>query len=205
MPTNRTTAAVLLVAASIPALAAVPFKPAPDCANVATDALYSLQIAADPHVLAFLAAPAAAVDKDGSIADGTTAATDTTYARELLAAYAMTLSNIRYHRGGRRPKTGFDCSGFVQYVFAHALDIELPGNSASQFRVGRKVPREQLRTGDLVFFHTHGRHVSHVGIYLGHGHFIHSPSTGKHVRIDDLGKHYWAKRFMGARRPTALT
>jgi cell wall-associated NlpC family hydrolase len=203
MPINRTTAAVLLAAAAIPALAAVPLKPEPSCVEAASAALYSLQIAADPDdAVAAIGAPAAARDDPAA---GTTSAADVAYARELLAAYAMALSNIRYHRGGRAPKTGFDCSGFVQYVFAHALGVDLPGNSASQYRFGTKVPRAELRTGDLVFFHTHGKRVSHVGIYLDHGHFIHSPSPGKRVRIDDLHKHYWATRFMGARRPDTFT
>jgi cell wall-associated NlpC family hydrolase len=124
--------------------------------------------------------------------------------RELLATFAMTLRDIRYRSGGRVPKTGFDCSGFVQYVFARTLGVDLPDTSASQFRDGIRVARTELQTGDLVFFHTHGKHVSHVGIYLDHGRFIHSPSTGKHVRIDDLDDQYWAQRYAGAKRPSAL-
>ena len=103
------------------------------------------------------------------------------------------------------PSGGFDCSGFVQYVYAHSLGIDLPDNSAGQFRDGALVPRGELRTGDLVFFHIRGKRVSHVGIYLENGRFIHSPSSGKRVRIDDLHDGYWAQRYAGAKRPNVLT
>ena len=125
--------------------------------------------------------------------------------RQVLAAFAMNLRDIRYRRGGRAPSTGFDCSGFVHYVFAHALNIELPDDSASQFQAGIKIARGEMQTGDLVFFHTHGKRVSHVGIYLGEGRFIHSPTTGQRVRIDQLDNTYWARRFVGAKRPDVLT
>ena len=125
--------------------------------------------------------------------------------RHLLADFALNLRDIRYRRGGRVPSTGFDCSGFVHYVFAHALGIELPDNSVSQFESGVKVAREQLQTGDLVFFHTRGKHVSHVGIYLGEGRFIHSPSTGERVRVNRLDETYWSHRYAGAKRPESLS
>ena len=67
-----------------------------------------------------------------------------------------------------------------------------------------QVDRDALQTGDLVFFRTHGKRVSHVGIYLDNGLFIHSPSRGKRVRIDHLDESYWAKRFVGRQRPDAL-
>jgi cell wall-associated NlpC family hydrolase len=125
--------------------------------------------------------------------------------RQVLAAFAMNLRDIRYRRGGRVPATGFDCSGFVHYVFAHALNIDLPDNSISQFQSGVGIARSELRTGDLVFFHMHGKRVSHVGIYLGDGRFIHSPTTGERVKVDQLDKSYWLRRFAGAKRPDALT
>ena len=125
--------------------------------------------------------------------------------RRTLADFALKLRNIAYVRGGRELTTGFDCSGFVQYVFQQSLATELPGNSITQFEAGSKVDRDALKMGDLVFFRTHGRRVSHVGIYLDNGLFIHAPSRGKRVRIDHLDGAYWAKRFAGARRPDALT
>ncbi|MDO1530191.1 C40 family peptidase [Fulvimonas sp. R45] len=128
--------------------------------------------------------------------------------RKTLIDLAMRLRNSRYVRGGHSPTTGFDCSGFVRYVFAHALGLELPTNSAAQFRVGHKVKRDEMKPGDLVFFRTAGRHgrgrVSHVGIYLSDGRFIHSPRHGETVRVDSLQEAYWAKRFAGAKRPDAM-
>ena len=124
--------------------------------------------------------------------------------RRLLADFALKLRNIAYVRGGRELSTGFDCSGFVRYVYQQALGSELPGNSRSQFAEGDRVSKDDLRMGDLVFFKTHGKRVSHVGIYLDNGLFIHAPSRGKRVRIDHLDESYWAKRFAGAKRPDAL-
>ncbi|MFC5740430.1 C40 family peptidase [Dyella tabacisoli] len=125
-----------------------------------------------------------------------------------LIGLAMKLRDIRYVRGGRDPSTGFDCSGFVRYVFAHAIGLELPTNSASQFLAGLKVNRAEMQPGDLVFFRTAGRRgkgrISHVGIYIDHGQFIHSPSRGKAVRVDNLDESYWAKRFAGAKRPEGM-
>jgi cell wall-associated NlpC family hydrolase len=124
--------------------------------------------------------------------------------RRALADFAMKLRNIAYRRGGREISTGFDCSGFVRYVFRHSLGLDLPSDSASQFHAGSHVDREALKMGDLVFFRTQGKRVSHVGIYLDNGLFIHSPSNGKRVRIDHLAEGYWSKRFVGAKRPDAL-
>jgi cell wall-associated NlpC family hydrolase len=124
--------------------------------------------------------------------------------RRVLADFAMKLRNIAYRHGGSELSTGFDCSGFVRYVFQKSLGLDLPTNSTGQFEAGSEVNRDGLKMGDLVFFRTQGRRVSHVGIYLDNGLFIHSPSRGKRVRLDHLDGSYWAKRFAGARRPDAL-
>ncbi|HEY8682928.1 MAG TPA: C40 family peptidase [Rhodanobacter sp.] len=125
--------------------------------------------------------------------------------RKALIAMAMKLRDIRYVRGGHDPSTGFDCSGFVRYVFAHAVGMQLPTNSAAQFLAGLKVKRDDMKPGDLVFFHTHGkRRISHVGIYIADGRFIHSPTTGKSVQISSLDETYWAKHFAGAKRPEGI-
>ena len=122
-----------------------------------------------------------------------------------LIALAMQLRNIRYRSGGRNPDSGFDCSGFVSYVFLHSLGLRLPATSAAQFVSGIKVARDEMRSGDLVFFRTSGKkRISHVGIYLDDGRFIHAPSSGKVVRIDRLDEKYWAKRFAGAKRPEGI-
>lgn len=124
--------------------------------------------------------------------------------RMILTSLADTLRNIRYRRGGNSPDTGFDCSGFVRYVFRHAIGAELPTTSAAQFATGDSVKRDQLQRGDLVFFRTAGKRISHVGIYLEDGQFIHAPSSGKTVRVDRLDQSYWKQRFAGAKRPQAL-
>ena len=113
------------------------------------------------------------------------------------AAYAHQFVGLRYRYGGTSPRTGFDCSGLVMYVYGK-LGIALPHNAAAQFRHGLSVPRSALRPGDLVFFSGLG----HVGIYLGRGRFIHSPRTGESVRIDNLSGG-WARAFDGARRVVA--
>ncbi len=137
--------------------------------------------------------------------DAQAAAQNITDLRKALLAAAMGLRDIRYVRGGRNPATGFDCSGFVRYVFSHAIGVQLPNTSASQFLAGIKVKRDDIKPGDLVFFRTHGRHrISHVGIYISGGRFIHSPSAGKSVEISSLDDGYWAKRFAGAKRPEAM-
>ncbi|MBS0583716.1 MAG: C40 family peptidase [Proteobacteria bacterium] len=119
--------------------------------------------------------------------------------RKRVADFAMTLRDVRYRRAGRDPSTGFDCSGFTHYVYNKTFGVELPYDAPSQYRDGEKIARDEMKMGDLVFFQVRG-HITHVGIYMGEGRFIHSPSPGKRVRIDELASPYWAKRWAGARR-----
>jgi cell wall-associated NlpC family hydrolase len=118
-----------------------------------------------------------------------------------LIDYALSLVGVNYKYGGLSPETGMDCSGFVSYVFLHAVGLELPHNAFAISREGRKISRNELKPGDLVFFHTLRRAFSHVGIYLGDNLFVHSASskTGQ-VEISDMQDSYWSKRFNGARR-----
>ncbi len=124
--------------------------------------------------------------------------------RQLLADFALSLRGIRYRRGGHDPRTGFDCSGFVRYVFRQMLREELPHSSVAQYQGGAKVTQDEMKPGDLVFFRIQGKRISHVGIYLEEGRFIHAPSSGKHIAISRLDEPYWAHRFAGARRPPGL-
>ncbi|WP_082034361.1 C40 family peptidase [Cohnella kolymensis] len=107
------------------------------------------------------------------------------------------LIGIGYDYGGTT-KSGFDCSGFTGYVFKQ-LGVNLPRTSRDQATRGMKVARDELRPGDLVFFNTSGRGISHVGIYVGDGNFAHS-SSRKGVTISGLGDSYYSKRFVTARR-----
>nr|WP_242451845.1 C40 family peptidase [Rhodanobacter sp. T12-5] len=168
---------------------------------------YGMLVAhADKPASAVVAVAATNEEQAGSDAEAPpTADGNITDLRKALIALAMKLRDTRYVRGGHDPSTGFDCSGFVRYVFAHAVGMQLPTNSAAQFLAGLKVKRADMKPGDLVFFRTHGkRRISHVGIYISNGRFIHSPTTGKSVEISSLNSGYWAKRFAGAKRPEAM-
>ncbi|MDH5534253.1 MAG: C40 family peptidase [Betaproteobacteria bacterium] len=119
--------------------------------------------------------------------------------RELLLR-ALALTGIRYRWGGESPETGFDCSGLVMYLFNEALSRALPRTAFEMSRVGRKIARDELEPGDLVFFNTLRRPFSHVGIYLGDQRFIHAPARGGHVEVVNMTNHYWQGRYNGARR-----
>ncbi len=108
---------------------------------------------------------------------------------------AMQYLGIPYQWAGSSPDTGFDCSGFVMYVFAQ-MGVSLPHNAASQWSYGTPVSRDQLEPGDLVFFDGLG----HDGIYIGAGQFIHSPHTGDVVKISSLDEAWYAATYVGARR-----
>jgi cell wall-associated NlpC family hydrolase len=119
---------------------------------------------------------------------------------ETLINNAMQLIGVRYRWGGNTPQSGLDCSGFVRYVFNDTFGFLLPRKSAQMSKVGLEIGKEELRPGDLVFFNTMRHAFSHVGIYVGDNKFIHAPSRGKSIRVDDMTKVYWEKRYNGARR-----
>ena len=108
------------------------------------------------------------------------------------------LYGVPYKSSGKTTK-GFDCSGFTRYVF-DKLGVELPPNSASQYQLGTAVEKKDLQPGDLVFFNTNGRSVSHVGIYIGDGTFVHSESGRGVVNTKLNDPYYWSKRYVGAKR-----
>jgi cell wall-associated NlpC family hydrolase len=115
-----------------------------------------------------------------------------------LISTALSFRGIPYRNGGSDP-SGFDCSGFVQYVFAmHGL--RLPREVRDQYHVGREVELKDVKAGDLVFFETVSRGASHVALAIGADEFVHAPSSRGVVRIERLSGAYWARRFVGARR-----
>jgi cell wall-associated NlpC family hydrolase len=108
--------------------------------------------------------------------------------------FARRLLGVPYSYGGTSPVSGFDCSGFTRYVYAH-FGVELPHYSVAQYELGQRVARADLEPGDLVFFDGLG----HVGAYVGDGRFIHAPHTGSRVSVDRMSGWY-ASRYDGARR-----
>ena len=113
--------------------------------------------------------------------------------------HAISQTGVKYKYGGITPDSGFDCSGFVRYVFQQAANLTLPHGALAISQVGTKVSKDELQPGDLVFFNTLRSVTSHVGIYVGNNRFIHSPSVGGTISVTDMNDAYWAKRFTGAR------
>ena len=113
---------------------------------------------------------------------------------------AISLVGTPYRYGGNTPEGGFDCSGLVAYVFRDVLDLRLPRSSRELAVVqGPPIAPDRLESADLVFFGTQ-QAVSHVGIYVGEGRFVHAPSSGGTVRLDALDGAYWRDHYSGARR-----
>jgi cell wall-associated NlpC family hydrolase len=113
---------------------------------------------------------------------------------------AMRLEGAKYKYGGNSPETGFDCSGFVNYVFNQAANVKLPRTTGGLSRIGQSVDQQELQPGDLVFFNTRRKAFSHVGIYIGDGDFIHAPSGGTSVRVENMKTGYWQQHYNGAKR-----
>ncbi len=119
-------------------------------------------------------------------------------ARTPIVATALTLRGTPYRNGGSDP-SGFDCSGFVQWVFARS-GTRLPREVRDQYDAGRKIDLREVKPGDLLFFETVSRGASHVGLAIGGNQFVHAPSSRGVVRVERFTTNYWAHRFVGARR-----
>ncbi|NWE12232.1 C40 family peptidase [Pseudomonas yamanorum] len=115
---------------------------------------------------------------------------------------AHSLLGTPYKLGGNSVRQGFDCSSFLVYLFKTEANIHLPRTTTAMHRsTAATVKRDALKPGDAVFFRGNGRgQVSHVGLYIGEGKFIHSPRTGKSVRIDSLANSYWSRNYTTAKR-----
>jgi cell wall-associated NlpC family hydrolase len=133
------------------------------------------------------AAPAVSVTPTSGSAEG--------YA---VSGTALSLRGAPYRDGGIDP-SGFDCSGFVRYVYEQH-GVAVPRQVRDQFRVGKSIDRDDLEPGDLVFFSTVAPGASHVGIVIGGDQFVHAPSERGVVRVESLSSQYWASRYVGAKR-----
>ncbi len=180
------------------------------CAGVAISSLCACQPRANGEVLP---APQTQPSLDVAAANGTLPGPNTpaTLYRANLCPTVMSLGEnvadiarqhlgVRYRSGGASPKSGFDCSGFVYWVFARH-GVSVPRDSVRQSRAGEEVAKGDLLPGDIIIFRIantpNGRHSA---IYLGDGSFIHSPSAGSSVRIERLDDDYWRRHYMTARR-----
>jgi N-acetylmuramoyl-L-alanine amidase len=114
--------------------------------------------------------------------------------------YAKTFLGVKYIFGSQNPGKGFDCSGYIQYVFKH-FDITVSRNSAAMVGNGHDVSKADLAKGDLVFFATgKGTRITHVGMYIGGGQFIHASSWRGGVVIDDVHNGYYGQKYVKAVR-----
>lgn len=116
---------------------------------------------------------------------------------------ALGFRGVPYVHGGTDP-SGFDCSGFVQYVFARH-GTQLPREAHDQYRVGQRVDVHEVKAGDLLFFQTVSPGASHVGVAIGDRQFVHAPSSRGVVRVERYDSAYWASRLVGARRVADVT
>jgi len=121
-----------------------------------------------------------------------------------LVMTSMGFLGVPYRRGGNTAESGFDCSGFVRAMYEKTVGLVLPRRANEQAAATQTIDQKDLQPGDLVFFNTLKQAFSHVGIYIGEGKFIHSPKPGAQVRVEDMGKSYWQRRFDGARRVVGL-
>lgn len=117
--------------------------------------------------------------------------------RVVSTARAMIGTPYRY---GGTSSAGVDCSGFVVHVFREAAGLKLPHSSRRQYDVSHRVPAGDETPSDLIFFRIHGSQVSHVGIYLGQGKFVHASDAGDTVKISDANEPYWRARRVGLGR-----
>lgn len=119
---------------------------------------------------------------------------------EDVTLYALGLVGTPYRYGGNTPDGGFDCSGLIDHVYQARVGLKAPRTVAKLQYWGAPVPDDALRSGDLVLFSQRGA-ATHAGIYVGEGRFVHAPSSGGTVRLDDLNSRYWASQRLSFRRP----
>ncbi|HUF20381.1 MAG TPA: C40 family peptidase [Burkholderiales bacterium] len=157
-----------------------------------------MQIIIRPLLLVLLASSLAACASSPSRSVSAASSAPVSPAAVLAADHAVEMVGKPYRYGGYTP-AGFDCSGLVHYSFARA-GLRVPRDTGSLRRVGNAVSPSGLTKGDLVFFDQEGKKSSHVGIYLGNGRFVHAPSTGGRVRVDQVHSPYWSRHLNEVRR-----
>ncbi len=127
-----------------------------------------------------------------------TGAAGTSLLGEQVVRTALSYRGVPYRFGGTS-RGGLDCSGFTSAVYRRQ-GVRLQRTASGQFTQGQHVPQDQLKPGDLVFFHTTRRGISHVGIYTGNGKFVHAATRRGRVSVDTLDEDYYRRRYRGARR-----
>jgi Cell wall-associated hydrolases (invasion-associated proteins) len=106
---------------------------------------------------------------------------------------------IPYQWGGTTVVDGMDCSGFTKAVY-NLCGVNIPRTSREQYKAGNPVSKNELRDGDLVFFGASESSITHVGIYVGNGKFVHAPKRGEDIKTASVDESYFERRFVGARR-----
>ena len=119
---------------------------------------------------------------------------------ERVALRAASLIGTPYRFGSASPTDGFDCSGLVHFSYRDATGVSLPRTTGELRLASQRIERAELRPGDLIFFRLRGPH-GHVGIYAGEGRFVHAPSRGKKVRVEQLDAPFWQRKVADTRRP----
>jgi cell wall-associated NlpC family hydrolase len=183
--------------ASKPSPAKLSKSPTPSTTRSATAATAATATVASPLISdgATLSPPVAVTTAKAP--SGISASTD--FAAEVVFR-ALSLLGVNYRFGGNSPTSGLDCSGLVRLVYSEVTGLILPRRSDEMSRVGGSIDKSELQPGDLVFFNTLRMPFSHVGIFIGNGQFVHSPSSGSTVRVENMNLSYWQSRFNGARR-----
>lgn len=161
----------------------------------------AVSVAVQPAIAQPVAKPAAQVADTRSTASRGAVPPDTSSRGSTIVSTAMRYVGYRYRFGGTSP-SGFDCSGFVYYVLNHS-GVSISRDMYSQLNSGPRVSSKDLRPGDLLFFSgTYKRGLSHAGIYIGNGRFVHAENESTGVAVSDLWSSYWAAHYTAAVRPS---
>jgi len=188
---NRASKAPTAKPSKLPTSSATRPATAATAATVATVATAGTQMSDDSKLAPLVAVPTAKAPSAST--------TSTDFAAEVVFR-ALSLLGVNYRFGGNSPASGLDCSGLVRLVYSEVTGLTLPRRSDDMSRIGGSVGKSELQPGDLVFFNTMRMPFSHVGIFIGNGQFVHAPSSGSSVRVENMSLSYWQSRFNGARR-----